>query len=153
MLMKTLWSSDSNQTKLNAEEAAGPSELGYLYRLDWCPIVRNAVLRAYRIIKFTPCGCRIALGRGIVTASTRVVIDKSFRKFAHRTVAEAVTSYLARKTRYRSLLQYRIQEANDMIAAVQQPDIKRQLDFIVGDIDLPLMRPIRSKSPVHCSDY
>jgi hypothetical protein len=130
-----LWSGNSQQTKEHAEERAGKSELGYLYRLEWCRDAQAPELKAYPILKVTPRGWRIRAisRRWFNRREDKMVYRDAARTFAKPTVAEAVESYIARKTYYRSCLEQRLVEATKMVEAVKRPDVKREFEYFLDD--------------------
>jgi hypothetical protein len=103
----------------HAEERAGASLLGYLYRFEWCRSSRCLRLIAYKITKKTPKGWRIFLGP---YSGTRQVIEGTRRKFAAPTIEKALESYRCRKTRYFHILQHQLEEAKEQMESATLPE-------------------------------
>ncbi len=70
------------------------------------------VLRRYRVVKVTPCGVWLDIGRFVKTAARK--------RFACPTEAEARESFLARKQRQLSILQAQASRVERAIAMVQR---------------------------------
>lgn len=130
-----LWTGDSKAHKAHAEERAGKSELGYLYRLDWCHEAQLPELKAYPILKVTPRGWRIRApsGRWFKRREDKMVYRDARRTFAKPTVAEAVNHYVARKSYYRDCLKHRVAEATKMVEAINEPEVKQEFEYFLDD--------------------
>lgn len=119
MAYQTPWRPrEAEACKRDAEERAGLSPLGYLYRLEevWYSTVIDAdreeygsrlalELRACPIRRRTPKGWRLFNGR--------FVLEPATKRWACPTLEEAVESFVARKTK-----QARIYESRARIALV-----------------------------------
>lgn len=124
-----------------AQERAGASLLGYLYRFEWDRSHDCLKLIAYRIAKKTPKGWQIFLGRAgfYQSKETRLVIDGTMRQFARSSVDAALESYKRRKTRYVSILEHQLMSAKQALIAANlpqaypSPDLikKRELAFLI----------------------
>jgi hypothetical protein len=71
----------------------------------------EVVLRRYRVVKVTPCGVQLDIGRFVKTTARK--------RFACPTEAEALESFKARKRRQLGILQAqasRVQRALDIVA-------------------------------------
>jgi hypothetical protein len=130
-----LWTGNSVQHKADAEDRAGKSEHGYLYRVEWCRQAQMPELKAYPILKVTTRGWRIQIvtfgwfGR----RESKMVFKDAARAFAKPTVAEAVENYVARKTYYRDCLKHRLTEATAMIEAIHKPEVKREFEYFLDE--------------------
>jgi hypothetical protein len=135
---------DSQQCIQMAEERAGTSVLGYLYRFDWDRSHRCLKLTAYRICKKTPKGWRILINShrwsyGGNAGKTKLVLDQRRRAFARPTIEAALNSYKCRKTMYSQILQHKLDEAKESLAAASLPEAfmsseakaKRDLAFLI----------------------
>lgn len=119
-----------------AEERAGASLLGYLYRFEWDRSYERLNLIAYKITKKTPKGWKIYLG-GI--SGTKQIMEGTMRKFAAPTIEAALESYKRRKTSYVHILESHLMQAKQSLEAASLPEAfpkhnpEKKLRYFIGE--------------------
>lgn len=113
----------------HAKQAAQP-ELMYRYEdvayaapfdeTGTLPGTVKVELRTFKLIRRTPKGFWVALAAGSFIGCTRFVLAGARRKFACPTIAEARTSFIARKRRQAGIYKARLDRALWAIAEVQK---------------------------------
>lgn len=129
---------DATECIRMAEERAGPSVLGYLYRFEWDRSHRCLKLIAFRISKKTPRGWKILTGSSSY-AQPKQILENTRRRFAAKSVDVALESYLARKKMYVSILEHQLSEAKEQLSAGKRSEAyptklagpKRELAFLI----------------------
>ena len=125
-----------------AEEWAGASVLGYLYRFEWNSYHSTLMLQAFRISKKTPKGWKILINsyRSFRAGKTQQVLEGTRKQFARPTVEAALESYRLRKMRYQMILKHKLKDAEASWEAGAAPaayeegqsQVKRELAFLIG---------------------
>lgn len=124
---------DPESSRLKAVARVGPSDLGYMYRIEECTysVVLDAEhehygsrtqieIYAYPIKKKTPTGVRIWLSRPGNMTPTRFVSDNTTKQFAGKTIGFAMESFIARKERQAKIHEAKARLARQLIATVKQ---------------------------------
>lgn len=123
---RVVWDrTDPDRCRQEAEDRAGPSPLGYLYRLQKDRSNQQICLSALKIEKVTPCGWRVRVNHRETT-----VILKKGRKFAYPTLDEAVKDFLRRWEWWRRQLSRKVEEADETIMMFKHPEQHRELSFL-----------------------
>jgi hypothetical protein len=121
---------DPEGCRERANEAAGPSEHGYLYRLYWSRRKEEIRLIAYPILKITPMCWKIQVK---FRDKPTYVSQNGHRKYACFTVAEAVSSYRARREAAVRHATWRLRDAEKSLAATNPRDPLNELYWLQNE--------------------
>jgi hypothetical protein len=111
-----------------AEDNAGPSEHGYLYRLYWSRSLQSIRLVAYPILKITPMCFKIQ--PKIHNKPMYVSQIETKQRYACSKLDMAVASYKARRQSMVRICERRLRDAEESLAAIDPMDPKALLYWL-----------------------